>query len=144
MQHDRPSYVCHTSVMKLIHAILGVGAASLLPPALAQQPASQEARPFTILIKSDVKPVAELDLRYPAQAGLQGLEGACDVTFAVSTSGEPDAIRVATCSSEVFRRSAKATVEQMRFAPRPAALDDAHMKIQWAFEQPGLQTASLD
>jgi len=135
MQHDRPSYVCHTSVMKLIHAILGVGAASLLPPALAQQPASQEARPFTILIKSDVKPVAELDLRYPAQAGLQG---------AVWTSGEPDAIRVATCSSEVFRRSAKATVEQMRFAPRPAALDDAHMKIQWAFEQPGLQTASLD
>jgi len=130
--------------MKLIHAILVVGAASLLPSALAQQPASQEARPFAISIRSDVKPVAELDLRYPAQAGVQGLEGACDVTFDVSPAGEPDAIRVGACSSEVFRRPAKTTVEQMRFAPRATKLDDAHLKIRWAFEQPGLQTASLD
>ncbi len=130
--------------MKLIHAILGAGAASLLPSALAQEPASFEARPFAISISSEVRPVAELDLRYPAQAGMQGLEGSCDVTFAVSPTGEADAIRVGVCSSEVFRRAAKTTVEQMRFAPRAKALDGANMKINWAFEEPALQTASLD
>lgn len=87
--------------------------------------------------------MAELDLRYPAQAGMQGLEGSCDVKFAVSPTGEPDAIRVGACSSEVFRRAAKTTVEQMRFAPRATTLDGAQMKIKWAFEQPQLQTASL-
>jgi TonB family protein len=129
--------------MKLIHAILGAGAASLLPTALAQEPASQEARPFAISISSEVRPVAELDLRYPAQAGMQGLEGSCDVTFAVSPAGEADAIRVGFCTSEVFRRAAKSTVEQMRFAPRTTTLDGAQMRIKWAFEQPQLQTASL-
>jgi TonB family protein len=130
--------------MKLIHAILGIGAASLLPSALAQQPQPEEARGFAITISSEVEPVAEPTLRYPSYAGVRSLEGSCEVTFAVSTAGKPDAIRVGACSSEAFRRPAKTTVEQMRFAPRTSVLADAHMKIDWAFEDPGLQTASLD
>jgi TonB family protein len=130
--------------MKLIHAILGVGAASLLPSALAQEPASKEARGYAITINSEVRPVAEPELRYPAHAGVRGLEGSCDVTFAISPAGEPDAIRVGACSSEAFRRSAKSTVQQMRFAPRATALSGASMKINWAFEDPTVQTASLD
>lgn len=130
--------------MKLIHAILGVGAASLLPTALAQEPASKEARGYAITIHSEVKPVADPDLRYPAYAGARSLEGSCDVRFAVSTAGEPDAIRVLACSSEAFRRSAKSTVEQMRFAPRATPLGSASMKIDWAFEDATVQTASLD
>jgi TonB family protein len=130
--------------MKLIHAILGVGAASLLPSALAQEPASKEARGYAITINSEVKPVAEPDLRYPAYAGSRALEGACEVTFAVSTAGQPDAIRVGACSSEAFRRSAKATVEQMRFAPRADALAGASMQIRWTFEDDVVQTASLN
>ena len=134
--------------MKLIHAILVqtmmVGAASLLPTALAQEPASKEALTYAITIKSDVKPAAEPDLRYPAYAGVRALEGSCDVTFAVSPAGKADAVRVGACSSDVFRRSAKATVEQMSFAPRTAALDNAKMRISWSLEEPKLQTASLD
>jgi hypothetical protein len=130
--------------MKLIHAILGVGAASLLPSALAQEPASKEARGYAITINSEVKPVAEPDLRYPAYAGSRALEGACEVTFAVSTAGQPDAIRVGACSLEAFRRSAKATVEQMRFAPGADTLAGASMQIRWTFEDEVVQTASLN
>lgn len=130
--------------MKLIHAILGAGAASLLPSALAQAPASKEARGFAITINSEVKPVGEPDLRYPAYAGSRALEGSCDVTFAISTAGQPDAIRVGACSSEAFRRSAKTTVQQMRFAPRTAVLANASMQISWAFEDTTVQTASLN
>jgi hypothetical protein len=43
----------------------------------------------------------------------------------------------------VFRRSAKATVEQMRFAPRAAAQDGVAMKINWAFDEARMQTASI-
>lgn len=141
---DGLSLICHISVMKLIHAIIGVGAASLLPSALAQEPVPKEALSYAITINSEVKPVAEPDLRYPAYAGSRALEGACDVTFAVSTTGQPDAIRVGTCSSEAFRRSAKATVEQMRFAPRTAARASARMQIRWALEDDAIQTASRD
>lgn len=141
---DGLSLICHITVMKLIHAILGVGAASLLPSALAQEPVPEQARGYAITIKSEVKPIAEPDLRYPAYAGSRALEGACEVTFAVSTAGQPDAIRVGACSSEAFRRSAKATVEQMRFAPRTTALASASMQIRWAFEDDAIQTASLN
>jgi len=130
--------------MKMIHAILGVGAASLLPSALAQEPVSKEARGYAITIQSEVKPVAEPALRYPAYAGSRALEGSCEVTFAISTAGEADAIRVGACSSEAFRRSAKASVEQMRFAPRTAALARASMQISWTFEDLAVQTASLN
>jgi TonB family protein len=129
--------------MKLIHAILMAGGASLLPSALAQEPLVLEARNFAITIQSEVTPIGEPDLRYPAYAGVRALEGSCEVTFAVSTAGEPDAIRVGACSSEAFRRSAKGTVEQMRFAPRTAQLTGASMKINWAFEEPRIQTASI-
>lgn len=138
------SFIRHITVMKLIHAILGVGAASLLPTALAQEPVSKEARGYAITINSEVRPVAEPDLRYPAYAGSRALEGSCDVTFAISTAGQPDAIRVGACSSEAFRRSAKTTVQQMRFAPRTAVLANASMQISWAFEDATVQTASLN
>lgn len=129
--------------MKLIHAILVAGAASLLPSALADEPASKEARSYAITISSEVSPLSEPDLRYPYMAGSKGIEGSCDVTFAISPQGKADAIRVGPCSSDVFRRSAKATVEQMRFAPRAAAQDGVAMKINWAFDEARMQTASI-
>lgn len=137
------SFICHITVMKLIHAILVAGAASLLPSALADEPASKEARSYAITISSEVSPLAEPDLRYPYMAGSKGIEGSCDVTFAISPQGKADAIRVGACSSDVFRRSAKATVEQMRFAPRAAAQDGVAMKINWAFDEARMQTASI-
>jgi len=129
--------------MKLIHAILGLGAASLLPTALADEPASKEARSYAITIASEVKPLAEPDLRYPFWAGARDIQGSCDVTFTISTAGEADAVRVGACTSDVFRRSAKATVEKMRFAPRASAEDGVSMVISWAFVEPVLLTASL-
>lgn len=130
--------------MKLIHAILVAGAASLLPSALADEPASKEARGYAITISSEVSPLAEPDLRYPYMAGSKGVEGSCDVTFTISTAGKADAIRVGACTAEVFRRSAKATVEEMRFAPRTTAQDGVAMKINWAFnDEARMQTASI-
>ncbi len=129
--------------MKMIHAILVAGAASLLPSAMADEPASKEARNYAITISSEVSPVAEPELRYPYWAGSRGIEGTCDVTFTVSTQGKADAIRVGACTSDMFRMSAKSTVEQMRFAPRAAPADGVKMQISWAFDAPRLQTASL-
>lgn len=129
--------------MKTIHAILVAGAASLLPSALADEPASKEARSYAITISSEVSPMAEPNLRYPYMAGSKGIEGSCDVTFTVTAQGKADAIRVGACTSDMFRRSAKATVEQMRFSPRATAQDGVEMKINWAFDETRLQTASL-
>jgi outer membrane biosynthesis protein TonB len=127
--------------MKLIHAILGVGAASLLPAAFAQEPAG---KPFVITFLSDATPVAHADYRYPTRAGVRGLEGACDVSFAISAAGKPDAIRVGTCTSDVFRRAAKTTVEGMRFASRASVLNGVSATIRWSMPSEAVRTASLD
>ena len=131
--------------MKLIHAILGLGAASLLPSALAQEPVSKEALPFTITIRSDVTPISHEAYRYPVHAGVDRLEGSCEVAFAISTAGKADAIDVRACTSNAFRRAAKSAIERMSFAPREAAIDGVRMTIAWRFDRDaGFETASLD
>src|SRR5262245_6410924 len=138
------SFICHVIVMKLIHAILGVGAASLLPTALAQEPAS-DAKPFLITFSSDASPVSHAEYRYPSWAGARGMEGKCDVSFTITTSGRPDAIRVGACTSDIFRRAAKSTVEGMSFAPRTVAVSDVGASIRWTMPtEPRMRTASLD
>jgi TonB family protein len=127
--------------MKLIHVALGVVAAGVLPSAAADEPAAP--KPYTITVSSDVSPAFKPELRYPSHAGLQGLGGACEVKFAISTEGKADAVRVGACTSDVFRRSAKKAVEEMSFAPRSAPLDNAQMRIQWAMDEPTVATASL-
>jgi outer membrane biosynthesis protein TonB len=127
--------------MKLIHAILSAGAASLLPTALAQEPA---AKPFAITFQSDATPIAHAEYRYTAWAGARGLQGSCEVSFAISTAGKADAIRVGSCSSDVFRRAAKTTVEGMTFAPRSVAKDGVSATISWSMTSGEMRTASLD
>ena len=130
--------------MKLIHTIL-VGAASLLPTALAQTP-SEDAKPFVITVNSDASPISHVEYRYPSYAGIRGLEGACDVTFAISTAGKADAIRVGACTSDVFRGAAKKTVEGMTFSPRAAVTADAKATVRWTIQSNDarMKTASLD
>jgi outer membrane biosynthesis protein TonB len=128
--------------MKLIHAILGVGVASLLPTALAQEPA---AKPFVITVSSDATPVSHAEYRYPSYAGVRSLEGACEVSFAISTAGKPDAIRVGACTSDVFRRAAKTTIAGMNFAPRSVASEGVAATVRWAMPgEPRMATASLN
>jgi outer membrane biosynthesis protein TonB len=118
--------------MKLIHAIL-VGAASLLPAALAQTP-SEGAKPFVITVNSDASPISHVEYRYPSYAGVRGIEGACDVTFVISTAGKADAIRVGACTSDVFRGAAKKTVEGMSFSPRATVTDGAKATVRWTIQ----------
>lgn len=128
--------------MKLIHAILGVGAASLLPTALAQEPAG---KPFVISFESSATPIAQAEHRYPTRAAVRGIEGACNVRFTISTAGQADGIRVGECTSEVFRRSAKMTVEKMSFAPRASATQGVTATIRWAMPKDAqVHTASLN
>ncbi len=128
--------------MKLIHAVLAAGVASVLPTASADERA-QAPKPFTIAFSADVAPVSYGDLRYPAYAGARNLSGNCEVSFAISMAGEADAIRVGACSSEVFRAAAKATVESMAFAPRASVAENVSMKIRWELERGAVQTAGL-
>jgi outer membrane biosynthesis protein TonB len=129
--------------MKLIHAILAAGVASVLPTASADERA--QPKPFTIAFSSEIAPVSHAEIRYPAYAGVRSLSGSCQVSFAISTGGEPDAIRVGECSSEVFRAAAKSTVQSMTFAPRASVVDKVRMEIRWTLEDPTLiRTASLN
>lgn len=142
---DRLSFCCHITFMKLIHAIVWLGAASLLPSALAQEPASKEALPFSITIRSDVTPISHAAYRYPAYAGVERLEGSCDVAFAISPAGKADNVEVRACTSNAFRRAAKSAVESMTFKPRTAMIEDVRVNIAWNFDRDtGVRTASLD
>lgn len=129
--------------MKLLHVMIAVGVASVLPAASADERA--EPKPFAIAFSSDIKPVAHADFRYPSLAGSRDLSGRCDVSFTISVAGEPDAIRIGNCSSDVFRMAAKSTVEGMTFAPRVAAIDNVRMQIRWTIgDQSLMRTASLN
>lgn len=129
--------------MKLIRAIVAAGAANLLPSAFADEPATP--KPFVITVSSDAAPVSHVEYRYPTYAGVRGLEGACDVTFAISTVGKADAIRVGACTSDVFRSAAKKTVEGMSFSPRAAATAGATATIRWAMPSDArVRTANLN
>lgn len=129
--------------MKLLHVMIAAGVASVLPSAWADERA--EPKPFTIAFSSDIKPIAHADFRYPSMAGARELSGSCDASFTVSVSGEPDAIRIGECSSDIFRKAAKSTVEGMTFAPRAVAADNVKMQIRWSMgaEVP-MRTASLN
>lgn len=131
--------------MKTLHAVLATAlVASVLPSASADERASG-SKPFAISFSSDIQPVAHLDFRYPSLAGSKGLSGSCNVSFAISVAGEPDAIRVKDCSSEIFRMAAKSAVQRMSFAPRATAIDNVRMEIRWTLgEAAVLRTASLD
>ena len=128
--------------MKLICVALGALAASALPTATADEPVAP--KPYTITVTSDLSPASKPELRYPAYAGMQGLGGACDVSFVVSVEGKADAIRVGACTSDVFRRAAKKAVEDMSFAPRSTPIENARMRIQWTLNESQVSTASLN
>ena len=116
--------------MKLIHGIVAAGVASVLPTASADERA-KEPRPFAIAFASEVSPVAYEEVRYPSYAGARNLSGNCEVTFAISATGEPDAIRVGACSSDAFRSAAKTTLQAMTFARRDALAEGVQMEIRW-------------
>lgn len=136
--------------MKLKHTSLVVGAASLLPfvlaPAALADDAKSGAKPFVITISADADPVSHSAFRYPSYAGARGIEGSCEVSFAISPAGRTDAIRVGACTSDVFRIAAKRTVAGMTFAPGAAAIDGVRATINWALDDgaPALETASID
>ncbi len=128
--------------MKLTSILLAAGVASVLPTASADEPGGNP-KPFTITFNSEITPISHDDLRYPQYAGARNLSGACEVSFAISMTGEPDAIRVLSCTSEAFRMTAKGVVEAMTFAPRANVADQVRARIGWSLDQPTLQTASL-
>lgn len=129
--------------MKLILTLVTAGVASVLPTALADERAPAP-KPFTITYQSEITPISHGVARYPVYAATRNLSGSCDVSFAISKAGEPDAIRVSVCSSDAFRLSAKTAVEAMKFAPRAKVVNDVRMRIGWSFDKPAVQTASLD
>lgn len=130
--------------MKLIHVLTAAALASVLPSASADERAKQP-KPFSIAFSSEVAPVSYGEFRYPSYAGVRNLSGQCEVSFAIGVSGKPDAIRIASCTSDSFRAAAKSTVQAMSFAPRAAALDRVQMEIRWTVNPPAaLRTASLN
>jgi outer membrane biosynthesis protein TonB len=127
--------------MKLIHIAFGLVAASLLPTASADEPASK-GKPFSISFASDVAPVSHTDFRYPSYAGVRDLAGSCDVSFDISAKGAAEAIDVSSCSAHIFHSAAKNVVKDMTFAPK--ARSGVKMKINWKMDEAAIKTASLN
>ena len=132
--------------MKLIHIAFGLVAASLLPTATADEPASPNSKnggkPFSISFASDVAPVSHTAFRYPSYAGVRDLAGSCDVSFDISAKGAAEAIDVSSCSAHIFHSAAKNVVKDMTFAPK--AQSGVKMKINWKMDEAAVKTASLN
>lgn len=132
--------------MKLIHKLIFVGAASVMPSALAftasaGEPVDTTPIAYSIALNSSVTPMDNSGLRYPAAAAIRGQSGFCDVSFDVAATGETTNVDVQACTSDAFRREAKRIASGLRYS-KPA--DDVSLRIRWNIEPTAaMTTASL-
>jgi TonB family protein len=108
----------------------------LAPPALAEV-GKDGSRPFAITFVSDIAPLAQPDYAYPRLAGNRGVDGQCEVEFVVSGAGKADAIRIKSCSSELFQGAAKRVLEQTAFKATGKVREGVRATIHWKLGAPG-------
>ncbi len=116
--------------MKQLAACTVLLLAVATPSALAEDSKAAPS-PFRIVINSDVTPVSHGEYRYPFTAARRGLDGTCEVEFVISQAGRADAIRIRSCSSDMFRGAAKQVIESMAFGASPAAKPNVTANIRW-------------
>ena len=122
--------------MKTLVACIAVMLTAATAPAFAED--GHDNTSFRIVVNSDIAPVAHGDYRYPVNAARRGLDGACEVEFVISRTGKTDAIRIRSCSSELFKGAAKQVVKTMAFSPSPTVKQNVVANIRWDFaEQSG-------
>lgn len=124
------------------NAVLCSLAFALVSPAALADSAKPQPTPYAISVKSDFTPVAHSEFRYPYLAARHGLDGTCDVAFAIDPQGRPKLVSVVSCSSEAFQGSAKTIVEGMTFRATGAHVQGAVATIRWDIG--AKQYASLD
>lgn len=137
---DKLSYSCHKSFMK--NAVICSLAFALVSPVALADSAKSQPTPYAISVKSAVTPVAHSEFRYPYLAARQGLDGTCDVAFAIDAQGRPKLVSIVSCSSEAFQQAAKSIVEGMTFRATGAHVTTAAASIRWDINP--TQYASLD
>lgn len=132
--------------MKLIHKLIFVGAASVMPTALAStafagEPIDTTPIAYSIALNSSVKPMDNGGLRYPAAAAVRGQSGFCDVRLDVAPTGETANVEVLACTSDAFRREARRIASGLRYGK---SADDVSLRIRWNIEPTAaITTASL-
>lgn len=104
---------------------------ALVSPVALADSAKSQPTPYAISVKSDLTPLAHAEFRYPYLAARSALDGACDVAFAVDATGRPQAVRVVSCSSEVFQNTAKSIVQGMKFPATGATVESVTATIRW-------------
>lgn len=124
------------------NAVLCSLAFALVSPAALADSAKSQPTPFAISVKSALTPVAHSEFRYPYIAARQGLDGTCDVAFAVDAQGRPRSVSIVACSSEAFHQAAKSIVEGMTFRATGAQVRSVAASIRWDINPK--QYASLD
>lgn len=138
--HDKASQICPVIFMKNI--LFGSLAFALLSPAAQADSAKAQPTPYAISVRGDLTPVAHSEFRYPYLAARRGLDGSCDVAFAIDPQGHTSSVSVMSCSSEAFQVPAKSIVEGMKYRPTGAQVQSATVTIRWDIK-PG-QDAKLD
>ncbi len=111
------------------------------PTALADTPRAQPT-PYAIVVDSAVPPLTHVAFRYPYKAADRGMDGSCDVAFAISPSGHAENIQVASCSSELFQNAAQAVVSGMTFNATGQRVTSVSATIRWDLKP--AQYASLN
>ena len=104
---------------------------ALVSPAALADSARSQPTPYAISVKSVVTPVAHAEFRYPYIAARQGLDGTCDVAFAIDAQGRPRSVSIVSCSSEAFQQSAKSLVQGMKFRATGRTVQGAAASIRW-------------
>ena len=104
--------------------------ALMSPAALADTPKSQPI-PYAIVVDSAVTPLTHVAFRYPHKAADRGMDGSCDVAFAITPSGRAEKIQVASCSSELFENAARAVVSGMTFDATGQHVRNVSATIRW-------------
>ncbi len=115
--------------MKQIHMAL-LAAAVIAPSAIAEGKGSQPT-PFSIVVSSPVAPESHPEYRYPYLAGRKGIDGSCEVSFSITSSGQAQGVRVVTCSSDLFESAAESVVKAMAFERGTQPRNAVVAKIRW-------------
>ena len=123
------SYHCHKCFMK--NALLCSLAFALVSPAALADDSKSQSTPYAISVKSDLTPLAHSEFRYPYIAARQGLDGNCDVAFAIDAQGQPGSVSIVSCSSEAFQQAAKSIVQGLTFRATGARVPSAAASIRW-------------
>ncbi len=98
----------------------GVSSAVVVSAAISEPEVGEVIEQLDMLIpgEGDFAPIMKVMPVYPRRAQSRGLEGYCDLEFAVTPQGATANVRVIECSSPLFKRNSVQALRKFTYKPR--------------------------